>query len=59
MGCHASSAVRVFLTSVALVTIGTSLASPVRGQVRFDDCQPVAGGGIIATQFLMATPAPT
>ena len=47
MGCHASSAVRVFLTSVvALVTIGTSLANPVRGQVRFDDCQPVAGGGI-------------
>ena len=38
---------RVFLTSVvALVTITTSLANPVRGQVRFDECQPVGGGGI-------------
>ena len=47
MGFYASSVVRVFLTSVvALVTIGISLANPVRGQVRFDDCKPVAGGGI-------------
>ena len=47
MGCHAPSVVRVFLTSVvALVTIGSSLPNSVRGQVRFDDCQPAAGGGI-------------
>ena len=47
MGGHASRVVRVFFTSVtALVTIGISLVNPVRGQVRFDDCQPVQGGGI-------------
>ena len=47
MGGHASSIVRVFLMSVAaLVTMNVSLVNPVLAQVRFDDCQPVAGGGI-------------
>ena len=47
MSCHAPTVVRVFLTSVvALVTIGSSLPNSVLGQVRFDDCQPAAGGGI-------------
>jgi hypothetical protein len=47
MGSHASSVVRVFLMSVAaLITISAGLDRSVRAQVRFDDCQPVAGGGI-------------
>ena len=47
MGGHASSIVREFLVSVAaLVTMNVSLVNPALAQVRFDDCQPVAGGGI-------------
>ena len=47
MGSHASSVVRVFLMSVAaLITISAGLVSALQAQVRFDDCQPVAGGGI-------------
>ncbi|QNI59593.1 hypothetical protein SynBIOSU31_02731 [Synechococcus sp. BIOS-U3-1] len=47
MGGHASTLVRVSLMSVvALVTMNVSLVNPVQAQVRFDDCQPVAGGGI-------------
>ena len=47
MGGHASSIVREFLVSVAaLVTMNVSLVHPALAQVRFDDCQPVAGGGI-------------
>ena len=47
MGGHASSIVREFLVSVAaLVTMNVSLVNPALAQVRFDDYQPVAGGGI-------------
>ena len=47
MGGHASSVVSVFLMSAAaLVTISAGLVSALQAQVRFDDCQPVAGGGI-------------
>ena len=31
---------------VTVVVITAGLLSSVRAQVRFDDCQPVAGGGI-------------
>ena len=34
------------MSIAALVTISAGLASSVGAQVRFDDCQPVAGGGI-------------
>ena len=44
---HQASVMNLFLMNVAaLVTISASLVSAVRAQVRFDDCQPVAGGGI-------------
>ena len=34
------------MSIAALVMISADLASSLRAQVRFDDCQPVAGGGI-------------
>ena len=47
MEANATGGVNVVLTGiVTLVTISFSLVSSVRAQVRFDDCQPVAGGGI-------------
>ena len=47
MEVNATGGVNVVLTGiVTLVTISFSLVSSVRAQVRFDDCQPVAGGGI-------------
>lgn len=47
MKANATGGVNVVLTGiVTLVTISFSLVSSVRAQVRFDDCQPVAGGGI-------------
>ena len=47
MEANAIGGVNVVLTGiVTLVTISFSLVSSVRAQVRFDDCQPVAGGGI-------------
>ena len=47
MGVFASGVLRVFLLNLAaLVSISSALFSSVRAQVRFDDCQPVAGGGI-------------
>ena len=47
MEANATGGVNVVLTGiVTLVTISFSLVSSVRAEVRFDDCQPVAGGGI-------------
>ena len=47
MEANATGGVNVVLTGIlTVVTISFSLVSSVRAQVRFDDCQPVAGGGI-------------
>ena len=47
MEANATGGVNVVLTGIlTVVTISFSLVSSVRAEVRFDDCQPVAGGGI-------------
>ncbi len=47
MEANARGDVGGFLVGVvAVVTFSAGLASALRAQVRFDDCKPVAGGGI-------------
>ena len=47
MGVHASSVMTLSIARiVAAVAIAAAASSSARAQVRFDDCQPVAGGGI-------------
>ena len=47
MGFHASSVMSLSIARiVAAFAIAAAASSYARAQVRFDDCQPVAGGGI-------------
>ena len=52
MGVHASSVMSLSIARiVAAVAIAAAASSSARAQVRFDDCQPVAGGGITCNTF--------
>ena len=47
MGIHPSTVMRVSVTRIVVaLAIAVSAVSSAHAQVRFDDCQPVAGGGI-------------
>ena len=47
MGIYPSTVMRVSVTRIVVaLAIAVSAVSSAHAQVRFDDCQPVAGGGI-------------